>query len=153
MNVNVLEKPVENKSSYKLDFQLKELTTNGPVNFNSNKKEGSVSNNTLTIPVYGVYRISWGFKQNSIHTFYKDVITSLELVISNEVHEENAVITKNTSSFHAIKSANNTLTILLRENENIFLNAKTINANKTNMKNIYLKVEKLNVDEDTNFSY
>jgi hypothetical protein len=157
MNVNVLEKPAENISTFILNVELKELTTSGVVNFSTkddNKGIHSLWNGEkLIIPVYGVYKISWGFYQNSINTFYKDLKTKLALVINNKKLEEIAEITKETPSFHAIKSSHKTLSLLLRENEIVSLNAEILNIENLSMKSVYLKVEKLDVEGNREFGY
>lgn len=157
MNVNVLEKPVDDISSFNLNVELKELTTSGVVNFsskNDNRRIHSLWNGEkLLIQVYGVYKISWGFYQDSINTFYKDFRTELALMINNEKLEEKAEITKETPSFHAVKSSHKTLTILLRENQIVSLNAEILNIENLCMKNVYLKVEKLDIEGNNEFGY
>ncbi|KGL62049.1 hypothetical protein [Polaribacter sp. Hel1_85] len=157
MKTNVLEKSVKSMSSFNLNEELKELTTSGIVNFYS-KKERVIFNSSwngerLEIAVYGVYKISWGFYQNSIYSFYKDVKTELGLLINSKSHDEKAEISINTPCFHAIKSSHKTLTLLLRENENLSLNAEVFNAENLIMKNVYLKVEKLNIEDYNKFGY
>ena len=131
MNVNVLDKPVKNRSTFNLNVELKELTTSGVVNFSSKDDDRRIhslwNGEKLMIQVYGVYKISWGFYQNSINTFYKDFRTELVLMINNEKFEEKTEITKETPSFHAIKSSHKTLTLLLRENQIVSLNADILN--------------------------
>jgi hypothetical protein len=157
MNVNVIENVAENTRCFNLSVELKELTTSGVVNFsskNDDKKNHSLWNGEkLMIQVYGVYKISWGFFQNSINTFYKDLKTELVLMINDKKLDEKAEITKETRSFHAIKSSHKTLTLLLRENEKVSLNAQILNIDNLNMKNVYLKVEKLEVEGNREFSY
>ena len=157
MKVNVLEKPVQNINTFNLNVELKELTTSGVVNFSSkvdNRRIHSLWNGKkLIISVYGVYKISWGFYQNSINTFYKDLKTELALEINNKKLEEKAEITKETVSFHAIKSSHKTLTILLRENQIVSLNAEILNIENLSMKNVYLKVEKLGIEGNNEFGY
>ena len=149
MNANLLENTIECKNSFTLNAALNELTVNGVVKFQkdkSNTLHPYWNNRRLTIPVYGVYKISWGFHQNSIGTFYKDSKTELGLVINNSIYTDKAKITKETSSFHAVKASHKTLTLLLRENDTIALNAEVFNAEILNMRDLYLNVYKLNVD-------
>jgi hypothetical protein len=157
MNVNELERPVDDISSFNLNVELKELTTSGVVNFNSKGNDKGIhslwNGEKLLIQVYGVYKISWGFYQNSINTFYKDFRTELALMINNEKLVEKAEITKETPSFHAIKSSHKTLTLLLRENQIVSLNAEILNIENLSMKNVYLKVEKLGSEGDNEFGY
>ena len=157
MNANVLEKPAENISSFNLNVELKELTTSGVVHFSSKDDSRGIhslwNGKKLVIQVYGVYKISWGFYQNSIDTFYKDFKSELALMINNEKLEEKAEITKETHSFHAIKSSHKALTLLLRENEIVSLNAEILNIEKLSMKNVYLKVEKLDFEGNSEFGY
>ena len=95
MKANVLEQPIKNVNSFSLNVELKELTTGNTVIFNSKEDFNTFWNGEkLTIPVYGVYKISWGFYQDSIYTFYNKVKTQLSLVINNEAYEEKAEITK-----------------------------------------------------------
>lgn len=154
MEINVLNKPVKSVNAFSLNVELKELTTNSNIVFNAKEDFSSFWNGKkLTIPVYGVYKISWGFYQDSIHTFYNEVKTQLNLVVNDEIHEEKVEITKNTPIFHAVKSSHKSLTLLLREGELLSLKAKTINGENPNMKDIYFKVEKLNVDENNTLGY
>jgi len=68
--MNALENPSEIVGSFNLNVELKELSTNGIVDFSSiddKKNLHSLWNGEkLRIPVYGLYKISWGFYQNSI---------------------------------------------------------------------------------------
>jgi hypothetical protein len=157
MNLNVLEKPAKNINSFSLNVELKILMIRGVVNFSSKDDEKGIhslwNGKKLTIPVYGVYKISWGFYQNSINTFYKDHKTELALMINNKKLDEKAEITKETPSFHAMKSSHKTLSLLLRENEIVSLNAEILNIESSNMKNVYLKVEKLDVEGNSEFGY
>lgn len=146
MKVDVFENPVESINGFNLNVELKELTTNGIVNFHLDKEGYSHSfwdGKKLTIPVHGVYKISWGFHQRSINTFYKDLETKLALIINNKAHEEKAKITKETPSFQAVKSTQITLSLLLRENETISLYPEVLKAETPNMKDVFLKVEKV----------
>ena len=148
MGENVLERQTESTTTFTLNAKLKELSVNGVVRFqnnNNNNVQSYWDNKKLTIPVYGVYRVSWGFYQNSLNTFYKNSKTELGLVINNSVYKDKAKITKETSSFHAVKSSHKTLTLLLRENETIALNAEIFNVENLNMSDVYLEVDKLNV--------
>tara|TARA_B110000881_G_C18312786_1_gene382822 strand:- start:40 stop:579 length:540 start_codon:yes stop_codon:yes gene_type:complete len=157
MNVNVLEKSSKNMSTFNLNAELKELTTSGVVHFYSKEDNRGIhslwNGKKLMIPIYGVYKISWGFYQNSINTFYENFNTELVLVINNNKREEKAEITKETPSFYAIKSSHKTLTILLREDETVSLNAEILNIENSNMKDVYLKVERLDVEENSEFGY
>lgn len=157
MKENVLENPVASKSNFNLNVELKELTTNGIVNFypkkDKNNNHSLWNGEQLKIPVYGVYKVSWGFYQNSINTFYKDLNTELALVTNNEIHEEKAIINKETPSLHAVKESHKTVKLLLRENEILSLNAQTFNADTTKLKDVYLKVEKIYVDRSNKFGY
>ncbi len=157
MKTSVLEKPSESVGSFDLNVVLKELRTNGVVHFSSNdnqKRDHSLWNGKkLRIPVYGFYKISWGFYQNSIDTFYKDDKSELALVINNKKLEEKAEVTKKTPSFHAVKSSQKTLTLLLREGELVSLNAEILKGENSSMKDIYLKVVKFNVEGNSEFDY
>ncbi len=156
MNVHILEKPV-NKSSFTFNVELKELNVSGIVNFYSNNNSDNFQSfwngKKITIPVYGVYKVSWGFYQNSIQTFYKDSVAELGLIIKEKTQDEKAKITKETPSFHALKSSHKSFTFLFREGETISLEANFLNTQNPHMKNIYLKVEKLNMDENNKFGY
>jgi hypothetical protein len=157
MNVNLLEKPAENISSFSLNVELKILTDNGVVNFSSKGDERGIhslwNGKKLTIPAHGVYKISWGFYQNSIKTFYKDHKTELALMINNKKLDEKAEITKETPCFHAVKSSHKIITLLLRENEIVSLNAEILNIENLNMKNVYLKVERIDIEGNSEFVY
>lgn len=157
MNAQVLENPVKNLQNTHLDITIKEVTNHGIVNF-SESKEQNVTNpfwdgKKLTIPVYGVYKISWGFYQKSLETFYKDLETKLALVVNNKAHEEKAIITKETPCFHAVKSSHKSITLLLRENETICLHPEILNSERPDMKDVYLKVERLYSEENATFMY
>jgi len=152
---NFLQEKDEN--SFVLNVELKELSVNGVVKFYPTKRVDqslfSWNNQTLTIPIYGVYKITWGFYQNAVNTFYKDSKTELELVINDDVQTEKANINIDTPSFHALKASHQTVTLLLRENEKLSLNAVFCNAKNLNMKDIYFKVFKLNMEENTALDY
>ena len=156
MNVTLVEKRAENINSIILNAALKEVTTVGIVNFNPiNESNGQANWNgkKLIVPVYGVYKISWGFSQSSLHTFYKDAKVELGLIVNNKMQDEKAEITKETKSFHAVKSSHKTCSLLFRENETLSLHAEILNADTLNIKDIYLKVEKLAIDENNKFGY
>jgi hypothetical protein len=156
MNVNILEKTIETISSFSLRVELKELIKNGIINFEI-KKYSNLNNSwngkELIIPVYGVYKISWGFYQNALDTFYNDDKTELSLIINNTKHNEKAIITRETPSYYAKKSSHKTLTVLLRENEVISLEAIILNKENPKMKDVYLNVEKLDTEEHPQFGY
>lgn len=157
MNVNTLERPVKNTNSYTLNVELKELITSGIVNFYSKKEANSFKSfwdgEKLTIPVYGIYKISWGFQQNSLDTFYKEIKSELRLVINDEKQKEKAEITKITPSLHAVKSCGKEITFLFREGDTLHLDAVFFNTENLNMKNVYLQVDKLNIEDDNVFGY
>jgi hypothetical protein len=157
MEANAIEKRIESVNGFNLNVELKELNTNGIVSFHTKKHEidnySLWNGQELKVPVYGVYKISWGFYQNAINTFYKDHKTELSLKINNNIYEEKAVIHKQTPSFHAIKESHNTLTVLLREKETLSLNAHTFNGETSKIKDVYLKVEKLNTDDNGKCGY
>ena len=157
MKINALEKPLETINGFNLNVELKELNTCGIVDFYSKKKANELhsfwNGEQLIIPIYGIYKLSWGFYQNSINTFYNDVKTQLGLVINGETHEEVAEITKETPSFHAMKRSNKSLTLLFREGETLALKAEMFNTENLKMKDIYLKVEKQDIEENNTFGY
>ena len=147
MMIQTLEKPVVKTHSFNLNVTKKEISNHGVVNFNS-KKEINNENpfwdgRKLTIPVHGVYKITWGFYQRSLVTFYKDLETKLALIINNKAYLEKAIITKETPCFHAVKSSQVTTSLLLRENETLSLYPEILNAELPNMKDVFLKVEKM----------
>lgn len=149
MNNEGLEKPAISKCSFTLNAELSELSVNGVVRFQTNSSNNVYShwnNKKLTIPVYGVYKVSWGFHQNSISTFYRNSKTELGLVINNSIYADKAKITKESTNIQTVKSSHKTLTLLLRENETIALNAEIFNAKSLNMRDVYLKVDKLDVE-------
>lgn len=127
MNVNTLERNVKRDINFYFRKQLETCTKNGSVYFETikyNTKNISWNGSSLTIPTYGVYEVSWGFKQNAIDTFYNNDITELSLIIDNNKFEKVAVITKDTPSYYAMKSSCKTTTILLRESQNLSLFAE-----------------------------
>ena len=157
MEAIVLEKPIESRDNFTLNVELKELTNNGVVRFSTTKQRSNVdafwNGEKLIFPVYGVYKVSWGFYQNSINTFYKNIKTELSLIVNNKIHEDKASITTDTPSFHAVKSSHKTFTFLFRESETLSLNVDSFNIDNPKIKDIYLKVERLYVDVSTKFGY
>ena len=157
MEANVLLKPIESINSFTLNVELKEVTSNGVVCFSLNKQTANVgpfwNGKKLTFPVYGVYKVSWGFYQNSIDTFYKDIKTELALIVNNKIHEEKASITTDTPSFHAVKSCHKTYTFLFRENETLSLIVDSFKSESPKIKDVYLKVERLYADGSDGFGY
>ncbi|GAB7258094.1 hypothetical protein [Polaribacter sp. OB-PA-B3] len=131
--------------------ELKEITISGNIDFNS--KYSAFTNKKLIIPVYGIYKIDWGFSQNSLSTFYKDAASELSLYVNNYKYEITAVISKETKSYHAVKSTNKSITLLLREKDSVFLNAVNLNSENLLMNNVYLKIEKLEVEDKSGFGY
>ena len=106
MNANVLEKQTESSTTFTLNAKLKELSVNGVVRFQNNGNNNIQSywnNKKLTIPVYGVYKVSWGFHQNSISTFYRNSKTELGLVINNRIYADKAKITKESANIQTVK--------------------------------------------------
>ena len=146
-----MEIVLDKTTGFTFNEELKELTISGDVDFNS--KHGSVTNKKLTIPVYGIYKIDWGFSQNSLSTFYKDAASELSLYVNNYKSEITAVINKETKSYHAVKSTNKSITLLLREKDSLFLNAVNLNSENLLMNNVYLKIEKLEVEDKSGFGY
>jgi hypothetical protein len=157
MEASMLEESIENRSGFTLNVELKELTTNGVVNFASTKEKINVdafwNGEKLIFPVYGVYKVSWGFYQNSINTFYKDTKTELALIVNEEMHEEKASITTDTPCFHAVKSSHKTFTFLFREKETLSLKVNAFNIENPKIKDVYLKVEKLYIEGNNEFGY
>ena len=156
MKANVLLKPTENINSFTLNVELKEVSSTGVVCFSSKKEKNETvfwNGEKLTFPVYGVYKVSWGFYQNSIDTFYKDIKTELALIVNNKIHEEKASITTDTPSFHAVKSCHKTYTFLFRENETLSLIVDSFKSEIPKIKDVYLKVERLYADESDGFGY
>ncbi|PQJ69119.1 hypothetical protein [Polaribacter butkevichii] len=157
METSVLEKPLQSSNSFSLTAELREVTTNGIVNFNSKKEKFNDhsfwSGSKLVFPVYGVYKVSWGFHQDSINTFYKEHHTELVLIINNKIYEDKAAITSKTPCFHAVKSSHKTITFLFRENETLSLSAHAFNIDNPKIRDVYLKVEKLYVEENNEFGY
>ncbi|WP_299054136.1 hypothetical protein [uncultured Polaribacter sp.] len=144
MNLNIVENSPIAINNFGINVELKELNNHGVVNFEVKNGETSLwDGKKVTIPVHGVYKISWGFYQESITTFYKDLETKLALIINNKPYDDKAVISHKTPCYHAVKSSHVTASLLLRENETICLYPEIINAEKPIMKNVYLKVERL----------
>jgi hypothetical protein len=146
INLNTLEKTVENTSSFSFRIELKELTKSGLVNFTT-KKYSTINSfwnsKTLTLPSPGTYKISWGFDQNAFKTFYNNDKTELCLFINNKEQKEKAIITRETPSFYAKKAAHKTVTVIVKEKESISLNAKSLFSENLKLEDVYLDVIKL----------
>ncbi len=156
MNANILERKIETSKKFSLRVELNELFINGIVNFKTKKYnniENSWNGRKLKIPVYGVYKISWGFSQNSFDTFYNDCKAELSLVTNNKEHTEKAIINSKTPSYFAKKSSHKTITLLLREDDIIFLNANILHKENIKMDDIYLDIIKLNTEETSLLDY
>ncbi|WP_405609740.1 hypothetical protein [Polaribacter sp. Asnod1-A03] len=140
----VLEKEIESVSSFILEVELKELSTNGVVRFGS-KEGGFWNGKQLTIPVSGVYKIEWGFYKNSVSTFYQNSKTELVLVLNNRLHAQKAKITKGTNCPKTSNICSQKLMLTLNKNDRLSLHAEIFNAKSLNMKDVYLKVSKSGV--------
>ncbi|MEE9409128.1 MAG: hypothetical protein V3V28_13755 [Polaribacter sp.] len=142
--MNTLENIIE--TSFSVRLELEELTTSGVLNFETKMFSNNNSfwkGTMLIIPVYGLYKVSWGFYQNALETFYNNTQTSLSLKINSEIHKETATITRKTASSYSRKESHKTVTLLLRENETLSLKAEVLDKNNPKMKDIYFNIEKL----------
>jgi len=156
MGVNTLLKLAKEDISFSFRKELDTCIKNGLINFKSNKysaKNSSWDGKKLTIPAYGIYEVSWGFKQNSLDTFYNDDVAKLSLHIDTNEYESFAVISKDTPSYYGVKSSSKTVIILLRENQKISLHAEILKKENPKMKDIYFSVLKLETEQSSKFGY
>ena len=148
MGIDTLKKLSKQNVGFSFRKEVTSCTKNGLVHFKSSKYNATNTGwngESLTIPAYGIYKISWGFKQSAIDTFYKDDITELSLVIDHNKYESGAVITKDTPCYYAMKSSCKTTIMLLRENQNLSLHAEIINKKNPKMTDIYFNILKLGI--------
>ena len=146
MRINTLEKLSQEHVGFSFRKELTTCTKNGLIHFKSSKYNATNTcwnGKSLTIPAYGVYEVSWGFKQRALDTFYNDDVTELSLLIDHKKYESFAVITKETPCYYSMKSSCKTTIMLLRENQNLSLYAEIINKKNPKMKDIYFSILKL----------
>lgn len=146
MSLEILENPIKEQSCFILETSLKKATKNGLVNFNIEESYSSNSNwngKKLTIEKTGLYKISWGFYQKAILTFYNNLETELALIINKKEYVEIAKITKNTPAYYAVKSSKKIVPIYLKKADELSLKASFLNAVKPNINEVYFKVEKM----------
>lgn len=146
MNLEILENPIEEVSRFILATNLKKVTKKGLVDFNLEDSYSSNSNwngKKLTIKKTGLYKISWGFYQKAILTFYNNLETELALIINNKEYAEIAKITKNTPAYYAVKSSKKIVPIYLKETDVLHLKTGVLNAEQPNICEVYFKVEKM----------
>jgi hypothetical protein len=142
MGIDTLKKLTEQSVSFSFRKELTSCTKNGLIDFKSSKYNATNTcwdGESLTIPAYGIYKVSWGFKQIALDTFYKDNITELSLVIDHNKYESVAVITKDTPCYYGMKSSSKTTIMLLRENQNLSLHAEIMLSREK--KNLFLNAE------------
>jgi adenylate cyclase class IV len=150
MNKKTIDKLIEKDIRFSFKKDLATYTKNGLIDFKSikyNSSNTSWNGEILTIPAYGIYKVSWGFKQSSLDSFYNDDVTKLSLIIDNYKHESEAVINKETRSYYAMKSSCVSIITILKENQNLSLFAEIQKKDNPKMKDIYFSLIKLNTEQ------
>ena len=154
MNKKTIDKLIEKDIRFSFKKELATHTKNGLIDFKSikyNSSNTSWNGKILTIPAYGIYKVSWGFKQSSLDAIYNDDVTKLSLIIDHYKHEIEAIINKETPSYYAMKSSCVSTIVLLRENQNLSLFAEILKKDNPKMKEIYFSLIKLNTEQSYKF--
>jgi len=139
---------------FSFNANLDEWKKNGIVDFSSEKnKYSSIKNwngKSLTIPVYGVYEISFGFSTEVIEWFFNtDEVQLLLLKNENEVIDE-VSINEDTKCYYGKKSSEKSILLSLNENETLCLKASITDKENQNIKAVFFRAIKIDFDDESN---
>ena len=144
----------EHENSFSFNANLDEWKKNGILDFNAEKNSFSAIKNwngkSLTIPVYGVYEISFGFSTEVVEWFFNTDKIQLQLFKNdNEIIDE-VKIDEDTKCYYATKSSEKSILLSLNENETLCLKANIVDKENPNMKDLFFRVIKIDFDDESN---